>query len=289
MRPVSRIVVPVALKAQRAPAVRVGRGEAPRIPGGVAMTKCRVLIVDDEPALLSAAWGMLGETYSLFTATNAEAALQILERERIGVIVSDYQMPGMNGLALLIEVKRRFPRVVRVLMTAYADMDLVVRALNEGEIQRFIAKPCRAGIFTRILAECREMARAAEDRSDAPRGRTVLVGHDSPTLQASIRHLLSPEFDVLTTGNGVEVMTWLATKRVDALVLGVGLELLDGCTIATYLKQVRKLALPLAVLSSNVAGAFGEYLEECGADLVLDPDSPDSFPRLQKFLARLLA
>ena len=52
------------------------------------------------------------------------------------MIVSDYKMPGGDGLALLIEVKKRHPGVIRVLMTAYADMHSVIRAMNEGEIHR---------------------------------------------------------------------------------------------------------------------------------------------------------
>ncbi|HWR97219.1 MAG TPA: response regulator, partial [Candidatus Methanoperedens sp.] len=84
-----------------------------------------MLVVDDEPAFLSGLWGLFAESYELFTSTNAAVALQTLTRERIDVIVTDYKMPGMNGLDLLVEVKKRFPQIVRVLMTAYADMDLV--------------------------------------------------------------------------------------------------------------------------------------------------------------------
>lgn len=256
-------------------------------PRAAAMTKCRVLIVDDETACFNGLWGLFGESYSLFTATSAEIALEILAREPVGVIVTDYRMPGMNGLALLMEVKRRFPHVVRVLMTAYADMDLVVRALNEGEIQRFIAKPFRAQDFDRILRECRELAQAAA-RNGADAGQTVLVAHDSPTCRRALHLLLSRTYQVLTTANGVEAMNWIATRRIDAVVLGVGLELLDGCSIAAYLKKERKLEVPIIFWSGDVAGSFGEYLGECGADLVLDQHSHDSLVSLQQFLAKRL-
>jgi CheY-like chemotaxis protein len=253
------------------------------------MAKCRVLIVDDEPAFLSGLWGLFGESYSLFTATNAEIALQTLARERIDVIVTDYKMPGMTGLELLVEVKKRFPNVIRVLMTAYADMDLVVRALNEGEIQRFIAKPYRASEFSRILGECRDLAVLAAGRPEGPRDRTVLVAHDSTISTTVLRQLLSPAYNVLTTANGVEAMNWLVTRKIDAIVLGVGLELLDGCTIVNYLKKERGLATPVVFWSKDVEGSYGEYLEECGADLVLDQQSQDSLSRLERFLSKTLA
>ena len=126
---------------------------------------------------LSGLYALFGETYTMFTATSAETALEILSREKeIGVIVTDYQMPGMDGLTLLVKVKALYPHLVRVLMTAYADMALVVRALNEGEIHRFVAKPYRALEFGRILDECRGLAAIATSpfadrrRQDRPRG-----------------------------------------------------------------------------------------------------------------------
>ena len=86
------------------------------------------------------------------------------------MIVTDFKMPGMDGLALLIEVKRRHPAVIRVLMTAYADMQLVIRAMNEGEIHRFISKPYKSFEFRRILEECEAMARIVERRATEPLG-----------------------------------------------------------------------------------------------------------------------
>lgn len=252
------------------------------------MAKCRVLIVDDEPAFLTGLWSLFADSYNLFSATSAEIALQILAREKIDVIVTDYRMPGMNGLQLLVETKKRFPGIVRVLMTAYADMELVVRALNEGEIQRFVSKPYRAQEIMKVFAECRDLAAAASGDHAGPRGKAVLVAHDSAIATMALRRLLCTTYDVLTTANGVEAMNLLATRKIDALVLGVGLELLDGCSIATYLKKERRLATPIVFLSSGTGGSYGEYLGECGADLVLDQGDPESLPRLQEFLASRL-
>ncbi len=253
------------------------------------MNKRRVLIVDDEPAFLTGLWELFGETYTLFTASDADTALQILAREpEIGVIVTDYRMPGMDGLALLHNVKTRYPRVMRALMTAYADMNLVVRALNEGAIHRFIAKPYRAHDFSRILAECSDLAAVAAGRSTTGRSRTILVAHDSANCQATLRMLLSPDFEVLTTANGVEALSILAKRTVDALVLGVGLELLDGCSIATYLKQEQHSTRLIVFWTSDVSGPVEHYLEECGADLVLDQRNQDSLPQIKRFLTRKL-
>lgn len=248
------------------------------------MDKGRVLIVDDEPTLLSGLSDLFGQEYALFTSASAEGGLAILESERIEVVLSDYKMPGMDGLSFLIEVKRRRPEVVRILMTAYADMQLVIRAMNEGEVHRFIAKPFKSSELRTMLRECAGLARLIERSSQQGGKRTVLVAHDSLVSQTVLRMLLTPACQVLTTGNGCEAMNILARQHVDAVVLGVGLSLLDGCTIATYLKKEQRAATPVVFWADDPKGPFREYLAECGADLVLDQADPDSLAQLQKFL-----
>lgn len=250
------------------------------------MGQGRILLVDDEEFILSSLQEMFARDHIIFTAQNAQAALAILGSETIDVVVSDYKMAGMDGLSLLIEVKNYHPGVIRVLMTAYADMQLVIRAMNEGEIHRFISKPFKPFEFRRILEECQGLARIVERRASEPQGRTVLIAHDSMISQTALRLLLTPAYQVLTTANGIEAMNLIATRRVDAIVLGVGLEQLDGCSIANYLKKEKRSAVPLVFWASGAEGAYEDYLKECGADLVLDQNSQESLTQLQVFLKR---
>ncbi len=252
------------------------------------MSKGNILVVDDEPVILSTVSEFFGDEYTIFPAADAEEALRILGRERIHVVVSDYKMPGMDGIALLIEVKRRYPGVVRVLMTGYADMQLVIRALNEGEIQRFLSKPYKSFEFRRILEEAVGLSRIVERRAEAPQGRTVLIAHDSTISQASLRLLLTPAYQVLATSNGIEALNIISTRKIDAVVLGVGLELIDGCTIASYLKKEKGTATPLVMWGTGVHGPYEDYLRECGADLVLDNNDIEAPAQLQQFLRKRL-
>lgn len=250
------------------------------------MNQGRILIVDDSAVILAGLKEMFGRDYTIFTAPHAQEALTILSRELIDVIVSDFQMPGLDGLSLLIEVKKRYPTVIRVLMTAYADMQLVIRSMNEGEIHRFISKPYKSFEFRRILEECQAMARIVERRTNEPLERTVLVAHESVVSQAALRLLLTPAYQVLATADGIEALNLLATRKIDAVVLGVGLEHLDGCSIADYLKKEKMSTLPLVFWANGIAGPYEEYLRECGADLVLDQNSHDSLTDLQLFLKK---
>lgn len=252
------------------------------------MDKGRVLIVDDEPSILYGLSELFGQEYTLCTSASAEQALTLLERERIEVVVSDYRMAGMDGLSFLIQVKRRHPEIVRILMTAYADMQLVIRALNEGEVHRFIAKPYKSAELRTMLRECTALARLLDHGLRQGGRRIVLIAHDSMASQTVLRTLLGPGYQVLATGNGIEAMSILARQQVDAVVLGIGLALLDGCTIATYLKQEQRAKTPVVFWASDVAGPFKSYLVECGADLVLDQNDPASLARLKNFLAAQL-
>ena len=248
------------------------------------MSQDRILVVDDEEIILSCLREMFGSSYTIFTAPDAREALAMLEREPVNVVISDYKMPGMDGLSLLIEVKKRYPTSIRVLMTAYADMQLVIRSMNEGEIHRFISKPYKFFEFRRIIEECLGMVRIIERRGADSPGHTILVAHESVANQAALRLLLTPAYRVLTTASGIEALNLIATRKVDAVVLGVGLEHIDGCSIADYLKKEKRSTVPLVFWASGVAGPYEEYLRECGADLVLDQHGPDSMQKLQQFL-----
>jgi response regulator RpfG family c-di-GMP phosphodiesterase len=99
--------------------------------------------VDDEPQILKALSIWLGNEYDLDTATGGAAALELLAREPgIAVIISDMRMPGMDGAAFLAHARQIVPDAVRMLFTGYADIDSAIAAINEGQIFRFLMKPC---------------------------------------------------------------------------------------------------------------------------------------------------
>jgi two-component system response regulator HupR/HoxA len=100
-----------------------------------------ILIVDDEPAILESLELTLASDYRVFTTSTGEEALEILENEDIALIIVDQVMPGMTGVEILERVSERSPRTIRMLLTGYADMDSLVRAINSGRIYRYLPKP----------------------------------------------------------------------------------------------------------------------------------------------------
>jgi two-component system, probable response regulator PhcQ len=102
-----------------------------------------VLLIDDDRNVLHAlSRALRPQTYRLYTATSAEEALMVLKGHRVDVVVSDEQMPGMRGSALLSWVAEHYPDVARIVLTGHATTEDVIRAINEGRVFQFFTKPC---------------------------------------------------------------------------------------------------------------------------------------------------
>ena len=107
------------------------------------MEKSKLLLVDDEPNLTSALVRSLDRTqFEIFTADSAQQGLMILAGNDIDVVVSDERMPGMTGSQFLTEVRKKWPNTIRMILSGQADLEAAVRAINEGEVYRFLLKPC---------------------------------------------------------------------------------------------------------------------------------------------------
>jgi len=100
-----------------------------------------VLVVDDEEAILESLELTLGDEYRVFTARTGAEGLEVLEREDIALVISDQVMPGMTGVEFFEKVVERKPLVIRMMLTGYADLQSLQRAINDGRIYRFISKP----------------------------------------------------------------------------------------------------------------------------------------------------
>lgn len=114
----------------------------------------RVLFVDDDPRILKGVCRQLDGQFDFDTALGPEEALQILaDSDPYAVVVSDMQMPGMNGVELLRRVRDMSPDTVRMMLTGFADLKSTIDAVNEGNIFRFLAKPCPNEILAAALED----------------------------------------------------------------------------------------------------------------------------------------
>ncbi len=103
----------------------------------------KVLFVDDEPPVLEGYQRLLRREFAVETALGGEQGLTSIQgRGPYALVVSDMRMPGMDGVQFLSRVKQMAPDTVRMVLTGQADMTAAMNAVNEGNIFRFLTKPC---------------------------------------------------------------------------------------------------------------------------------------------------
>jgi DNA-binding NtrC family response regulator len=131
-----------------------------------------ILIVDDEIDILESLKQLFEVSLKgvkVAIAESGAAALAILNSQPIDLIVTDYKMPGMNGLEFLGEARKLVPKVPRILVTAFPDLELAIRAVNDAKIENFFTKPVEPtkviDIVRNVLAERR--AQEMRDQSFA--------------------------------------------------------------------------------------------------------------------------
>ena len=103
--------------------------------------KHTLLIVDDEKPIVDSLNGLFRRDYQVFTGTSAAEGLEVLAREKIDVVLSDQRMSPVDGTEFLVQVKEKSPETVRILVTGYADIQSVIRAVNYGQIYGYVTKP----------------------------------------------------------------------------------------------------------------------------------------------------
>lgn len=143
--------------------------------------KTRVLMVDDEPNVLAGYRRSIGRRYDLVTAIGAQEALEILEKwPPFSVIITDMRMPEINGLEFIKRARRIHPKTVYMMLTGNADQDTAISAINEGQIFRFLNKPCESE--TIVTAIC-----AAKAQYDLIHAEAELL---NKTLSGSVKLLV---------------------------------------------------------------------------------------------------
>lgn len=134
----------------------------------------RILIVDDEEALrFFTAYGLTQAGWSVDEASSGEATLALLEKTSYDVILLDLRMVGMDGLAVMRQVKERWPETMVIIMTAYASVDSAIEAVRQGAFD-YLQKPClasdiiacvnRALAKKEALAQQRQLAQPVETK-----------------------------------------------------------------------------------------------------------------------------
>lgn len=166
-----------------------------------------VLFVDDEAQSIKYFTRAFGSEFRVLTAGSAAEAEQVLAAEAetvgggVGVLVTDQRMPVETGVQLLIRVKERYPAVIRLLTTAYADLSDAVAAVNRGEIHRYILKPWDVEALRADLRACLRLFRERQIERDLLQARRQTM----VALASYMAHeLATPLATIATAAAGLE-------------------------------------------------------------------------------------
>jgi len=152
------------------------------------MIKRKVLLVDDEERLLASVSRNLRNFVQLHTLSDPEKTISYMkENGPFAVIISDFQMPKMNGIELLQMVQKIYPNTVRMMLTGQADLTVSINAINKGSIFRFLTKPC-------------EIDNLKEQISSALRQYELVIA-EKELLKGTLRGSLKVITDILSMMN----------------------------------------------------------------------------------------
>lgn len=205
-----------------------------------AARKANVLFVDDEPRVLTSMRALFRRDYNVHLANSGDQALELLDQEDMDVIVSDQRMPGMTGVDVLKASKERAPRAMRILLTGYADKDAITASINEGEVFRYLTKPCARDTLRETVA----MAVDAAGVETAPAAGTD-AGADAETR---------------ATAAGAEAAVATATAPADLVVLSSDAEFVaalhEALDAAHRLHVVSGVTEAVSVLEQHPVGVL---------------------------------
>lgn len=136
----------------------------PRCSLNMAKHQYHILYVDDEENNLIVFKNAFFRDYHVHTALSAEQGLRILERYMIHLIITDQKMPGMTGVEFLEKVVKSHPETMRLILTAYSDIDFIMRAINKCGIYRYILKPWDTRELKIIIDKALQIYQLGQDK-----------------------------------------------------------------------------------------------------------------------------
>lgn len=269
----------------------------------------KILCVDDEKNILRALERLfMDDDYEIITATNGDEALAVLDAQKgeVQLVVSDYRMPGMDGVEFLKQVNERWPSTIRIVLSGYADTASVVDAINEGQIYKFIAKPWNDDELKSTIAKALEVFflrkkndRLSDELMDAylrleainsnleeeVRSRTETLTFQNAVMQFA--HQVMDALPVAVIGCDTSGLIVLANRMAHRLfakgiatLLGLDIEnVLPGeiCSLLADLGEGRSWRLPLVIEEIHyqiLASRLVTDRQQEGLIVVAVPDSP---------------
>jgi putative two-component system response regulator len=212
----------------------------------------KIMFVDNEAADLRRLERFFGQTYHVLCAASGEEALRLLEQHDVALLITDQCLPGMTGTELLAHAASLRPHVVRIMLTAHADADALVAAINHAQVYRYTTKPWDDEDLRRTVVRALQHYEVTRSRHEAEETNKRLARR----LRAMTRGVVRAIADTLEAkdryvyGHARRVSGY-ATAIGRRMRLGVGA--LEQISLAALLHDVGKISTPDSILLKPAA------------------------------------
>ena len=127
--------------------------------------KHTILVVDHEELFIEYIQRVMSdENYNVITAASGQEGLDILEKQQVSMVISEYEIPLMNGLEFLEKVRIIYPNILTIMVTEHADIELAIRAINEAGVYKFLLKPLDDIYFKNMIKKTLESLQVIKER-----------------------------------------------------------------------------------------------------------------------------
>jgi len=218
------------------------------------MTQDKILVIDDEKATLKM-FRLFLDVYGfdIMTAESGEEGLEVFDREKPDIVLTDIKMPGMDGIEVLQEIKKRSPATEVIVITGHGDMDLAIQALNLDAAD-FINKPIQRQSLEQGLARARERLKLAKSRQNEVAVR-ALGSALVIEIQGSVSSHSEPYLrEAYAKARAAEVKRIVLHFDPNTSVNGAGIAILTQLVLES---EKDGLEIVMAGLSDNFRKVFG--------------------------------
>jgi DNA-binding NtrC family response regulator len=234
----------------------------------------RLLMVDDEREFLQAVEpGLVRRGFEVTLAENGAKALDLLASRSFDVVVLDVKMPGLDGVDVFREIKRRSPELPVVMLTGHGNIQQAFETSREG-VQEYLTKPCDVETLAQVLQEAVERT-AAQERAAVAAGEEVqllLVDDDLEFVRSITPSLERRGMVVSAVHDGQQALERIQDRSFEVAVVDVVMPGMDGLTLLDRLHEEDPL-LEVVILTGNprvgdvrrslMGGAFDYLMKPC--------------------------
>lgn len=212
----------------------------------------KIMFVDSEPADLRRLETLFGHTYQVLCAASGEEALRLLNQHDVALLITEQRLPGMSGATLLEQAARLRPHVVRIMLTAHADADALVAAINRAQVYRCMAKPWDDEELRMTVARALRHYEVTRSRHEAEETNKRLARR----LRAMTRGVVRAIADTI---EAKDRYVYGHARRVSGYATAIGRRMrlgvqeLEQLSLAALLHDVGKISTPDSILLKPAA------------------------------------